>query len=234
MLRYLVLSLFVWQGVCFADDLTRQEQLIQHVSHSIEHAEQEMSKLTQPLLKIEGMSSDKVRHLLNNLCTLQGGAYLEIGCFKGSTLLSAIYRNQATLKDVVAIDNWVEFGGPKAAFMENVSRYATQPIRFFETDCFSVNLKSFFYPINIYFYDGGHRQADQKAALTYFHPIFDDIFIVVIDDWNWSDVREGTRAALRELGYTVLYQRELFNEKFEDRSSWWNGLFVAVIKKSQQ
>lgn len=230
-MKLFVLTLLVWRSVCCAEEVDRREQFVQHVQISIEQANQGISKLTQPLLEIDGMSSPKVRHLLNNLCTLKDGTYLEIGCYKGATLLSAIFQNQATLKDVVAIDNWKEFGGPKAAFLENVSRYATQPIRFFETDCFTVNLRSFFYPINIYFYDGRHQEADQKAAFTYFDPIFDAIFIVVVDDWNWSDVREGTWAAMKELGYTILYQRELFTEKFEERSSWWNGLLVAVIEK---
>jgi len=231
----LVTSLFVWLGTCNAEEFDRKEQLIQHVCNSIEYARQEVSKLTQPLLEIHGMSSRKVRHLLNNLCTLKDGTYLEIGCFKGSTLLSAIYQNQGTLKDVVAIDNWLEFGGPKAAFMHNVTQYATQPIRFYEADCFSVNLKTFYHPINLYFYDGRHREVDQKAAFTYFDPIFDDIFIAVVDDWNWQQVRDGTWAAMQELGYNILYQQELFTPDLKQNSeSWWNGVFIAVIEKQKR
>jgi hypothetical protein len=99
-----------------------------------------------------------------------------------------------------------------------------------------MNLQSFFHPINIYFYDGRHGEADQKAAFTYFDPIFDDVFIAVVDDWNWSTVRAGTWAAMRELGYNILFYRELFTSdpKFHDITTWWNGLFVAVIEKTKQ
>ena len=71
------------------------------------------------MLQLQGMSSRKVRHLLNNLCGMLGAeagddggcAYLEVGTYLGSTLLAALWGNGAVLRSAVAIDNFSEFGG---------------------------------------------------------------------------------------------------------------------------
>ncbi len=85
------------------------------VQTSIELAYQGSSSLTQQILNIDGMSSPKVRHFLNNLCSLPGTSYLEIG-WKGSTWISALYGNKATIQQA---DDW-NFGsvpiGTRAAF----------------------------------------------------------------------------------------------------------------------
>jgi hypothetical protein len=220
------------ERLALGEDATRQEMLITHVRTSIERAEEGLSKLHLPILQIDGMSSSKVRHLLNNLCALKDATYLEIGCWKGSTLIAAAYQNQEILKNIVGIDNWKEFGGPKALFLQNLLMYLSKPVHFIEADCFAIDLSSHFStPITIYFYDGNHSFASQKAAFTYFNSALDDLFIAVVDDWNWPDVRRGTFAAFKELNYKVLYQQELFTPYNADRTSWWNGLYIAVIEK---
>ena len=79
--------------------------LIQKVEYSISNAERGISSLASEILKLEGMSSPKVRHLLNNLCALPGARYLEIGSYKGSTWISALYNNSSTLISSTSIDN---------------------------------------------------------------------------------------------------------------------------------
>ncbi len=68
-------------------------------------------------------------------------------------------------------------------------------------------------------------------AFTYFDPILDDLFIAVVDDWNWDDVKTGTRLAFEKLDYHVLYEVELPASANGDTLNWWNGLYVAVISR---
>jgi len=94
--------------------------LKQHVETSFENAENNKSKITDALLNMEGMSGKKTRHFYNNLLNKDDARYLEIGTWKGSSVCSAMYKNNAT---VVCIDNWSEFGGPKNEFLQNFSTY---------------------------------------------------------------------------------------------------------------
>jgi hypothetical protein len=213
---------------------TKEEVLIAHVSKSIDNALQGISQIDQRVLNIHGMSSPIIRHFLNNLCSLKDGRYLEIGCWKGSTLVSALYKNENNLSHAIAIDNWSEFGGPLHEFAANVRTFVpNSPLSFYAENCFLIDKALIFKePINIYFYDGEHKESDQKAAFTYYDSVFDDVFIAVIDDWNSDNVRKGTQSAFQELGYQVLYERPFFTGWNGDTSSWWNGFYIAVVKKS--
>lgn len=106
------------------------------------------------------------------------------------------------------------------------------PHKFYSHDCFDVDPESFvFEEVNIYFYDGGHARQDQANAFLYYNNILDDVFIAIVDDWNWDDVRNGTFDAFKELGYQILYEVSLPSDGNGDISKWWNGLYVAVIRK---
>lgn len=205
--------------------------LIEHVIKSIENAELGTSNLTPEILNLEGMSSNKVRHFLNNICSLENGNYLEIGVWKGSTFISALYQNN--LKYAVAIDNWSLFTGPKQIFKNNVARFLQDgAYTFYEADSFKFDLKNIANKINIYFYDGGHTTSEQKLAFTYYNDIFADTFIAIVDDYNWSEVQDGTQQAFQELGYNVLFEQYLPSSHNGDTTSWWNGIYVAVVSKN--
>lgn len=209
---------------------THELSLIGHVVTSIKKADLGISKLNGEILALEGMSSNKVRHFLNNICSLQNGRYLEIGVWKGSTFVSALYKNN--LVDAIAIDNWSEFAGPKQAFQNNLAKFLpATPHTFYESDCFRFDLKNIKNKINIYFFDGAHTQEDQRLAFTYYNEILDNTFIAIVDDYNWQQVQDGTQIAFKQLGYTVLFEQFLPSAGNGDTSSWWNGIYVAVVSK---
>jgi hypothetical protein len=206
-----------------------ESQVIAFVQDAVSKANKEESKLSAEALSIDGMSSPKVRHLLNNLCSSQGVRYLEIGSWKGSTLIAALYENNIP---AIAIDNWSEFGGPRHDFYSNVKKFIPDaPLKVHEMDCFSINKQLFPSKINVYFYDGGHSHADQEAAFTYYNDIFEDVFVAIVDDWNWPQVQSGTFSAFKKLKYKILFSQELKSKGNGDTSSWWNGIYIAVIKK---
>ena len=71
--------------------------------NAIEQAIAGKSKLNKEALAVDGMSSIKSRHMLNNLCDFPGAVYLEIGSWKGSTIIAASYNNKG---DFYAIDSF--------------------------------------------------------------------------------------------------------------------------------
>lgn len=208
-------------------------ELIEHVQKSIDLANNHQSKLPLSVLQIDGMSSNKNRHFLNNICALEDINYLEIGVWKGSTFFSALYNNY-NIQTATAVENWSLDSYTATHFFSNKDKFKrnlpTQLV-IFEQDCFSIPLSNFKQPIQIYFYDGRHETEDQRKAFTYFNPILDDLFIAIVDDWNHPPVPEGTRIAFEELGY-VIHQEWILPAHYNgDLDLWWNGLYVAVVGK---
>lgn len=236
--QYLILFVSIY---CPCLQAFAVEELVAHVKTSIEKAENYESKLNQEVLSIKGLTGYKVKHLLNNLCSLKNANYLEIGVWAGSTFIAATYKNQDTLNSSTAIDNWAF--GSKNDFFHNTKLFLdSSKFCFYESDCFKLNLlENFKSPIHIYFYDGEHRFEDQLKAFTYFNPIFDNNFIAVVDDYAWPEVQKGTTEAFSRLGYNVVFETHLFPDYNGDRTGWrdgafdsfgwWNGIFIAVVSK---
>lgn len=161
--------------------------------------------------------------------------YLEIGTWKGSSVCSAMYENNAK---VVCIDNWSEFGGPKDEFLQNFEKFkGVNDATFIENDCFNVDVSTFS-KFNIYMYDGNHDYQSHYNALKHFYNCLDDIFIFIVDDWNWGPIRKSTIDSIEKLGLEVLYEKEIrltWNNEHTTldiaHNTWWNGIYVAVLKK---
>ncbi len=226
-------------AACYGKSIGSSDSfLVRHVQESIRQASQEQGKLSPEVLGIDGMTSAKGRYLLNHLCSLPNAVYLEIGSWKGSSLVSALYQNKAIQK-AYAVEKWVrfadngfDFGDVRGEFHANVqSCLGGLPLTVLEKDCFSINLKEIPEKITVYFYDGEHREQDQKEAFLYFNDRLADEFIAIVDDWNWESSRTGTFKAFDELGYQVLFEQYLPANFDGDVANWWNGMYVAVIRK---
>jgi hypothetical protein len=210
--------------------------LVDHVEKCFEFAIQNTSKVTQDILNIEGMSGKKTRHFYNNLLSIPNRTYLEVGTWKGSTLCSAMYNNEAR---VVCIDNWSEFNGPKDEFLANFYKFkGKNDAMFIENDCFNVDVTSL--PIfDIYLYDGDHKYECHYKSLIHFWDCLDKMFIYIVDDWNWEYVRNGTYDALKSLKCEIVYEREIRTTNNNTHPqvgsvgqlNWHNGIGVFVIKK---
>ena len=216
--------------------LKEREQWIAHIERAFERAEAERSKLTPQLLAIDGMCGTRNRHLLNNLCDFDGCEYLEVGSFVGASLCAAAFGNALS---ATVIDNWSQFGGTRERFEENIARcLGGARLGVLEADCFAVDPRTL-RPCNVYYYDGEHSRENQYRGITHFYPLFQRYTVLMVDDWNWREVRDGTRAAIADLGLNVVYQREITLPREEvegmprhrGAKTWWNGLFVALIEK---
>jgi len=222
---------------------SRIEEYIIRVSKAVRLASNEHRdasvKITQKQMDLEGMSSIRNRILLNELIK-DNDLYLEIGVWRGSTFIAALYENNPKL--AVAIDNFSQFdeSGENVkvftnAVYENLPHLLDKAF-LINNDCFNLTPEEkAFIPdnINVYFYDGAHEAVDQKAALTYYHDKLANEFIYIVDDWNYEPARIGTRQAFEELGILVHKEWELFTDFNGDRTSWWNGFYLAVCEKAK-
>lgn len=203
------------------------------ITNAINNAEKLTSKLNENILKIDGMSSHRIRHFLNNLLSeFDNVNYLEIGCWKGSTLISSCYNNN--IKKCIAIDNWSQFGGPENEFKDNIKKnLINNNIEFYNIDCFKFDINNIKDNIDIYFYDGGHDEIEQYKAFIHYNNKLNNNFIAIVDDWNYEKVKNGTRRAFSDLKYNIIHEWELTGNttKINDASTWWNGLYVALIRK---
>ena len=205
------------------------------IDTAFQNAENNISKITNDIICMEGMSGTKTRHFYNNLLNTENARYLEIGTWKGSSVCSAMCNNKAK---VICIDNWSEFGGPKSEFLINFQKFKGENDAYFiENNCYNVdvsNLPKF----NIYMYDGNHSEESHYKALSHYYNCLDDIFIFIVDDWNWKCVRDGTFSSIEKLNLKILYQKEIrltwddsVTPEPELSTTWWNGIYVVILQK---
>ena len=52
---------------------------------------------------------------------------------------------------------------------------------------------------NIYLYDGPHNFEDHFDGVKFVQPALENEYILIVDDWNWNQVRSATFRALEHL-----------------------------------
>ena len=199
---------------------------------------------------MSGMSGKKYRYFINNLISLIADPrYLEIGCWAGSTACSALYGNEVK---VLCIDNWSEFvdpktinpslnvKNPKKEFEINTKKVISEKIdfKFIESDFRKINYNEVG-KFNIYFFDGPHEIKDQYDGIAIVQPSLDDIFILIIDDWNTPHIRQGTLEVINDLNIKIISKIEIMTTQdntmpkfFQCQfSDWHNGYLIAVCQK---
>ena len=212
---------------------------IEHILLSIDNAINLESSFTKT--KIDGLSSNRTRHLLNNLCSLPDAKYLELGCYAGSTFFPAIEGNETT---GYAVDNFksnpapfrddIVFTGyedPKAIW-ENEK---TDRRFFFKSNLIEGDVKSVVIPekCNVIFYDAGNDPVEQFRSLSNVYKYCDDEFILVVDDANFNGVVETTEDFIKAKGLKILYERKILTSVPEDANTWWNGLYITLLQKNK-
>jgi hypothetical protein len=211
--------------------------LYKHIEKSFENAENGLSKITNEILHMDGMTGKKTRHFYNNLMMRKDTRYLEIGTWKGSSICSAMCGNNAK---IICIDNWSEFGDVKEEFLKNFEKYkGINDVKFIEQDCYAIDV-SVFPKFNIYLYDGNNEHESHYKALTHYYNCLDNIFIFIVDDWNWQVVRSGTFESFDTLNLSVLYEKEIRTTNDDthpvwgspEQDAWHNGIYVSILKKN--
>jgi predicted O-methyltransferase YrrM len=223
----------------------RKQNLVRHpyisiVLSAIDNSGTQTSNFNEQDFDISGLSSHRVRHLLNSICSNQGIKYLEVGAYLGSTFCAAIQNN--TL-EAYAVDNWkitdiqpaennvkIEQSSYEE-FKLNVKKYkGNSKIRVINADVKNLVPKDFHSKVNFVFYDGDHNYQEQLEALEVIKDLVEDTFILILDDANFEGVVESADEFIYKNHYKILFERKFLNS-IEDDKMWWNGLYILILQK---
>lgn len=215
--------------------MTSVEDLIAHIETAVKNAENKISKVLPGVFDIQGYTGHKTLHFYNNLMNKSDLRYLEIGTWGGSSTCAALCNNSFI---ATCVDNWSEFGGPRDMCIQNIDRYkGNNTVTFIENDCWAIDVSKIG-KFNIYMYDACHKRASHCKALTHYINAMDEVFIYVVDDWDWKDVQRGTYDAISSLNLKILYKKEIhmIDDQSEapcasSKENWWNGVGIFLLKK---
>lgn len=197
-----------------------------------------LSGIPKKLNDIPGLTSMRVQTLLN-LLAKGVGSYMEIGSYLGATAAAVLHDNPINAH---FIDKWEEQIQPKRddltlpansleEFKKNIAPFVgNSNVQIIPADMFNVNTIPYNQSIQLFFYDGPHDADTTYKAITYYYSALASEAIIVMDDANWDGVVDATIAALTDCGAQITYQKMMLNSE-ENSREWWNGLFIAVIKK---
>lgn len=211
--------------------------LINHIDKSIDMANNNQSKINNYILSLFGFSGNKTRHLYNNICNIPTKTnYLEVGTYKGSTFISALYNNHQT--NGIAVDNWSEFDSSRDICNNIIKSFIpTNQYQLIEYDSFSLNNNHIpLDSIDIYLYDGEHSYESHVKAITYFEKFLSPISIVMIDDFredgSWKRVIDGTIDGFKASKLEILHSRKLTSQQeIAGKQNYWNGCGIFLCKK---
>lgn len=161
-------------------------------------------------------------------------AYLEVGTFKGRSLVAAVQDNGS--KTFYAMENFLEFGmagqEARAELENNLQRFGgTADIRLLEGDAFTLMAEdgTLDRPVGVYFYDGEHTLLSHYLALAVVEPLLADEALVLIDDATWPVVQRAHKLFLkRHPGWTI---SATWDAQHADDPRWANGLHALVFRR---
>lgn len=222
------------------------------VRASLELADNERSKITEREKEMYGLSSIRLKAFLNNLCAKDNVNYLEIGTYKGSTLLSAVFGNPKT--KAVGVENfkyddrepkkWAPEGtiweNMKSQLYSNIERYQdpdsgvnTKNVTIVESNFETVDLSS--YPkFDVCFFDVSPVKAETYDAfvaniLQYMAPDSTVIFSNFSNEKHAVEIEEALERHKDQL--TVQWREHRISGGLSDATKYYSGILIVGIKK---
>ena len=222
------------------------EEYTQRCMDAIDNASSFKSNFVSEGYEIQGITSNRVRHFLNNLCSYDDAVYLELGTLMGSTFFAATMGNDI---DNFGVDNysepeckpmtknlhWNEVGNAFEEFKRYFDKYENGKSTFIKSDILSLKEEDFDgKKPNVVFYDASHDYVQQLNNLNHIAPLLADKFILIIDDANFDGVIESAIQFVKDNNYDLYFERKILSKIIENPTHWWNGLFVMVLEKQNE
>ena len=222
------------------------EEYTQRCLDAIDNALSFKSNFVSEGYEIQGITSNRVRHFLNNLCSHDDAVYLELGTLMGSTFFAATMGNSI---ENIGVDNfsdpeckpmtnnlhWSEVGNAFEEFQRHFKKYENGKSTFLKSDILDLTEEDFEgKKPNVVFYDANHDYVQQLNALNHIAPFLADKFILIIDDANFDGVIESAVQFVKDNNYDLYFERKILSKIIENPTHWWNGLFVMVLEKPNE
>lgn len=208
-------------------------EYIQRVEKAIEDSSSRKSRLSESVQRVGTMHESPYLHLVNNLCSYPDVRHLHVGFWKGASLFAALDNNT----EVVVYANDSFFGkGLDSSLGQEFKKNSTDlgfdgRYRLITDNFREVDFGLFDHKINFLLYDAAHDEDSQYQGVYRWDPVLDDVFILLVDDWNHYNnnptnkdaPKKGTLRAIADRGYKV-------HKKWELNRHVGQGIFVLEKK----
>ena len=194
------------------------ERFLQELPGALE----DVSRFEAILEDVEGLAKPNNLALLNVAvrCLEQGEHYVEIGTFRGTSLISAMQGNEGNF---VAIDNWSLGDGSSHQLVSNLDRYGLRAT-IIDGDAFETLRRGIPSPVGVYYYDNGHEYEQQLDGMRLAEPYLASPALVIVDDTDWERVERAVDDYLSAQPRAT----EIYKVDGKDRGhpEWWEGMRV--------
>jgi hypothetical protein len=158
-------------------------------------------------------------------CVPAGESYVEVGAFRGSSLIGAMLDNDDV--DFVAIDDFSRNGSSRGELEANLARYGLDGrATILEGDAFEILRRGDLggRRVGVYYYDAAHTYEEQLDGLRLAEPYVADDALLIVDDTDWDFVE----AAVRDYEAQRAHVRSVLRLEGKDRghAAWWEGVEV--------
>ena len=177
------------------------------------------------------MSRPRVYAVINAIVSSMdmGELYVEIGCYQGGSLISALLGNDAR---AIGVDNFAEFQ------TTNNFEQTAENLKVFGV-AERVNLKNMSYQdffaqvpadfqIQTYYYDGAHDYPSQLAGMEAGWPFLHSGSIILIDDYFYPEVSRAVNQFVANHINAIKFQFVFLPTEGLDET-YWNGVVVMRV-----
>jgi predicted O-methyltransferase YrrM len=155
-------------------------------------------------------------------CLDGGESYVEVGSFRGASLVAAMLGNEG---DFVAIDNFAMRDASHAAIEANLKRFGCSGATILAGDVFEVLAPGLDgRRVGVFYWDALHGREAEGLRLV--EPYLADRALLIVDDTDWERVRRSLDIYLERQPRA----RELFAIEGESggQPQWWEGVRVLA------
>jgi cyclopropane fatty-acyl-phospholipid synthase-like methyltransferase len=223
------------------------------IDAALELSDSGISKISEREREIFGLSSDRLRSLLNNLCSKPDTNYLELGVYKGATLVSALYGNPGA--KAIGVENYrYDEREPKkwaaeGTIWENIKSQLHDNLRRYNDPDMSVNttsitlLEDSFEEIDwtkqpksdVCFFDINPVTAQQYD--TFFTEVLKGLkteSLVVFTNYSNDKNANELEAALQKHSdkLSINWKRKRISSGLSDSTQYYSGILILGIKKT--
>ena len=198
----------------------------------------ELHRYKDVMINVQGMSTPSNMHLLNLAarCLAPNECYLEVGTWRGRTLIGALLDNDAfgyAIDDDTMDEHDKDDRSSYDVWLENVRRFDMRD----RTEYIDGSVPAVFegltlpYPVGVYLFDGDKSTEEAAfAGLDGVLPFLADEALIFVDDANVLEIRQAVHK------FELAHPKHLL--KFLDiptpGNCWpmfWNGIMALAYKR---
>ena len=223
------------------------------IDAALELSDSGISKISEREREIFGLSSDRLRSLLNNLCSKPDTNYLELGVYKGATLVSALYGNPGA--KAIGVENYrYDEREPKkwaaeGTIWENIKSQLHDNLRRYNDPDMSVNTTSITLLEDSFEEIDWTKQPKSDVCFFDINPVTAQQYYIFFTEvlkglktesllvfTNYSNDKNANEleAALQKHSdkLSINWKRKRISSGLSDSTQYYSGILILGIKKT--